>query len=328
MAGILAVMLRLWLDAGDLARIRFAERLHPLGTAVLASQALRDPLASVGMASGALAALPAPAGPGTTAVHHLLPVRGRLPDFLTPWEGIESVDAGLSAVRATPHRRIRAEVGAAYGRARVSGLRRRFASGDPQVLDLLLSGLRRYFDDVLAPRWPALSSAHAASVAAAGRTYALSGVDGLLGSLHPAIRWRSPVVEIDTWWDGDVRLSGAGLILVPQPLAGARPRVLVERGMPALVVYPVPVPGVDACAGPDGLDRLVGRTRAAALRALAGSGSHTTSTLARTTGISLSSASEHTAALRAAGLVTSRREGGAMVHRVTPLGHRLLTSGS
>jgi len=50
--------------------------------------------------------------------------------------------------------------------------------------------------------------------------------------------------------------------------------------------------------------------------------SHTTSTVARDTGISLSSASQHLAALRAASLVSSRRTGGTVVHRATPLGAR------
>ena len=36
-------MLRLWLRPADLTRIRFADRLHPAGTVLLASQALRQP---------------------------------------------------------------------------------------------------------------------------------------------------------------------------------------------------------------------------------------------------------------------------------------------
>ncbi|MFV2115538.1 winged helix-turn-helix domain-containing protein [Micromonospora sp. LOL_025] len=44
----------------------------------------------------------------------------------------------------------------------------------------------------------------------------------------------------------------------------------------------------------------------------------------RAVGISISSASEHAGALRAAGLVSSVRDGGAVLHRLTPLGVELL----
>ncbi|MEU4478629.1 helix-turn-helix domain-containing protein [Micromonospora sp. NPDC023966] len=46
--------------------------------------------------------------------------------------------------------------------------------------------------------------------------------------------------------------------------------------------------------------------------------------LARGVAISLSSASEHATALRAAGLVTTERDGGAVRHRLNPLGAHLV----
>jgi DNA-binding transcriptional ArsR family regulator len=72
-----------------------------------------------------------------------------------------------------------------------------------------------------------------------------------------------------------------------------------------------------------GVERLIGRTRAAVLRRVARVGRHTTSTIARDLRISVSSSSEHLSALRAAGLVSSERSGGAVVHRATALGTRL-----
>ncbi|MEV0610657.1 helix-turn-helix transcriptional regulator [Polymorphospora rubra] len=316
-------MISLRLDEADLRRIRFGDRPHPVGTAIMACQALRDP-ALAGLMP-ALAVRTAAVAEATRPLRHLLPARGLLPDFLTPYVGLASLDAGLDEIRATPRDRVRAEVSRAYTNAPASLWRRRFADGDPQLLDLVTVALRLYFDAVLAPDWPHLELAHRGAVARAAETYALAGVDGLLAGLHPAIRWRPPVLEVDTWWDADLAGTGEGLLLVPSPLAGLRPRVLVEPGLPVLLVYPAPTGS--AASGADPLTRLLGRTRAAVLRHLAQPGRHTTTTLGRHARVSVSSASEHASALRAAGLVASDRVGGAVVHRVTPLGYRLLGHG-
>jgi DNA-binding transcriptional ArsR family regulator len=51
-----------------------------------------------------------------------------------------------------------------------------------------------------------------------------------------------------------------------------------------------------------------------------------TTKLARTVGISISSASEHAAVLRSAGLLESERQGNTVVHRTTPVGQALIQS--
>ena len=260
----------------------------------------------------------------TGPLRHLLPARGLLPDFLTPYDGIESVAAGIESIRATSRRRITAELTDTYANLPPSPWRRRFAAADPQVLDLLTTALHRYFDAVLAPAWSHLTFTHRDQVTRAAEAYARSGVDGLLAGLHPAIRWRPPELEIDSWWNAELSGTGEGILLVPNPLTGLRPRVLVQPGRPVLLVYPVPVSAGPPPHGFDSVARLLGHTRATVLRRLADPGRHTTTTLGRHAGISVSSASEHAAALRAAGLVDSDRVGGAMVHRLTPLGLHLL----
>ncbi|MGW4946174.1 hypothetical protein ACWEOZ_31850 [Actinoplanes sp. NPDC004185] len=317
-------MLRLWLGPADLTQIRFADRLHPAGTVLLASQALRQQ--PVAASLPALARRVATAAPMLRPLHHLLPCQGFVPDFMTPWEGLGSIEEGLDAIRSTPVGRVRAEVSAAYAGVTVSAARRRFAAADPQVLDTLVTAMRSYFHQVLDPDWPALQRAHRRFVGEAASRYALAGADGVLAGLHPAIRWRAPVLEVGTWQDGEVRLGGHGLLLVPSPFAGPRPRVLVAPGRPALIVYPVEPPAeLDSRpAGPAALAGLFGRTRSAVLIQAARPGRHTTSTIARQVGISVSSSSEHLSALRAAGLTSSRREGGAIVHRATTLGRDLV----
>jgi DNA-binding transcriptional ArsR family regulator len=317
-------MLRLWLEPADLARIRFAERPHPSGTVLLASQALREP--SMAAAVPALARRVAAAAPALRPLHHLMPPQGFVPDFLTPLDGLNSIEDGLAAIRSAPARRVRSEVAAAYSQVTVSATRRRFAAADPQVLDMLVTAMRSYFHEVLAPDWQALARAHRHHVGEAANHYVRWGADGVLSHLHHGIRWRVPVLEIDAWQCGEVRLGGHGLILVPSPFAGPRPRVLVEPDRPALVVYPVEPPTtMDGRRIPsDSLVRLLGRTRSAVLIETTRPGRHTTSTIARQAGISVSSSSEHLTALRAAGLVSSHRDGGAIVHRATPLCRELV----
>ncbi|WP_406077360.1 ArsR/SmtB family transcription factor [Micromonospora sp. NBC_00858] len=324
-------MLRLRLGPADLCRVRFGDRLHPVGTALLAGQWLRDPTVAV-MAPALAERAAAVEGAGdaqaaTAILRHLLPDRGRLPDFVTPLDGLESVAAGLEAIRAAPARRVRAEVTESYADAAATPLRRRFAAADPEVLDLFGQAVRTWFDVVLAPHWPDLVSTHRQQVTCASQRLALHGLAGLFGGLHPAIRWREPVLEVRTWWDGELSGTGHGILLLPTPLAGPRPRVLVEPGRPILLVYPASMPHRPATAAGDSLGRLLGTTRALVLRRLADEGGLSTTTLSRAVGISLSSASEHATALREAGLIASERDGGAVRHHVTPLGAGVLGAG-
>jgi DNA-binding transcriptional ArsR family regulator len=298
-------MITLRLSPADLGRARFVSGPHPVGAAVLASQVLRG------------ATAPGP-------LRHLLPARGMLPDFVTPYRGVDSVEAGLDAIRATPRRRVRADVARAYAHLPATPWRRRLADGDRDAVELLASAVSAWFDAALRPQWDDIVLAHRRWVDRAARRWAVSGVDGVLGGLHPAVRWRAPVLEVDTWWSADLDGTGDGLLLAPSPFAGPRPRLLVEPGRPALLVFPGAPP---PAAGGDALPRLLGRTRAAVLRRLGEPGRHTTTALATAAAISLPSASEHAAALRAAGLLTSEREGGAVVHRLTPLGVELLGTG-
>jgi DNA-binding transcriptional ArsR family regulator len=315
-------MLRLWMEHGDLARIRFTDRLHPASTVLLAGQALRQP--SVASALPVLARRVASSEAAVRPLHHLIPAQGRAPDFVTPWDGVASIEDGLTVIRSAPARQVRAQVSAAYAHTPVTVARRRFADADPSVLDALVAAMRAYFHQVLEPDWAALTRTHQQLVGEAAARYARTGVEGLLTGLHPGIRWRSPVLEVDTWQDADVRLGGHGLFLLPSPFAGPRPRVLIRAGRPALVVYPVDAPaGLDGRPAADPLAALFGRTRGAVLVQVTRPGRHTTSSIARHTGISVSSSSEHLSALRAAGLVSSRRDGGAIVHRATALGQGL-----
>jgi DNA-binding transcriptional ArsR family regulator len=317
------------LEPADLARVHVAVDLNRAAMVMLVRQALSG--AAVAAALPDLAGRAVAASARLRPLHHLMLPRGFVPDFLTPVEGVDSLGAGLQAIRATPVRRIRAEVAAAYAHVPASDMRRRFADADPQVLDALVASIGHYFEHVVAPWWPTLLQTHRQHVDDVTHRFARSGVDGVLAALPAGLRWRPPVLEVDTWRTGhtrpadEVRLGGHGVTLLPTVFAGVRPRVLVQTGRPALVVYQAGAPTVLATqtSPKAGVERLIGRTRAAVLHRVARPGRHTTSTIASDVGISVSSSSEHLTALRAAGLVSSQRSGGAVVHRATRLGSRM-----
>ncbi|MER7702107.1 helix-turn-helix domain-containing protein [Kitasatospora sp. NPDC097605] len=184
----------------------------------------------------------------------------------------------------------------------------------------------------VAPYWDRLLGFLEAECDARGRTVMAGGVEQLLATLHPRIRWCAPVLEIHGAPDEDVRLDGNGLVISPSVFLGHRPGQLVadEREDGRLVLAVSAPLDADRAAdlwgeratGRQSLGALVGQTRAAALRALRAS--CTTSQLADRLGISVAGASQHTAVLRQTGLITTRRVRNTVFHSVTPLGVALL----
>lgn len=143
------------------------------------------------------------------------------------------------------------------------------------------------------------------------------GPAAVLGGLTPGIRWRGEVLEMDHWRDEEIRPAGRGLMVIPGVFWRGPGLRVADLPCPALV-YPIAtgVPDIDPLA------RLLGPTRAKVLLAIVTGPS--TSGLARLTGISAASASEHAAVLRDSGLVATGRRGRAVRHRLTPLGLALL----
>jgi len=103
-------------------------------------------------------------------------------------------------------------------------------------------------------------------------------------------------------------------------------------GLPGVLVYPMshdadteaPL-GWDTRGGARhgrSLEALLGSTRAGILTCI--SDGQTTTEVSRKVGVSLATVSHHTSVLRGAGLVFTLRMGGAVLHRLTPLGSALL----
>jgi DNA-binding transcriptional ArsR family regulator len=72
------------------------------------------------------------------------------------------------------------------------------------------------------------------------------------------------------------------------------------------------------------VDDLLGRTRAAVLRAVADGRGCSTTQLARRLNLAPATASHHTTVLRNARLITTRREGKVVIHTITGLGLAVL----
>lgn len=204
----------------------------------------------------------------------------------------------------------------------------------------LPAAVREFSDLAVAPHWERVRAHLDSARDTLRETMCAGGVGALLNGLGPGIRWQPPVLEIDDADDGELTLDGRGLVLLPSLFLRRPGRVVpVDHAFPdrpPLLVLPSrprpgDLPGLLADTGAvrgerredtDRLAALMGRTRAAALRAVEESCSNTE--LAQRLGVTTAAVSQHTAVLRGAGLISTRRSGGHAVHTVTHLGQLLL----
>ena len=207
----------------------------------------------------------------------------------------------------------------------------------------------RFFDAAIAPYWPAAQREAEQAVAGWTAVMARSGVGAMLAQLHPEITWSPPhlvvdndaaeavcppgcvhIVQDSAWKrtpsDAPVvaRPSPAGLVILPTVFG--RPARLRGRWRTELVSVPIPVRPTlfnDEPAPVRPAEQLLGPTRAWVLQACV-ENELTTSGIAHVVGVSVSSASEHAATLRRSGLLTSKRNGQAVLHTATGLGRQVM----
>ncbi|RZS31254.1 ArsR family transcriptional regulator [Herbihabitans rhizosphaerae] len=257
-------------------------------------------------------------------VHTLAPPLAYFPDFLTPPEAVDGLDAGLDALRRTPRHRLRGEVAQ---RARIRPLPRwsgALAAGEQEALDELTEAVRLVHDALIAPEWSGVEAHVDADHSARKRAQRAWGVHGMLSSLEPSLHWNPPVLSGRYPVEKDVYLNGRGLRLVPTYFCWGNPVALADSDLPPVVVYPAALRNerAEKPVRGDALADLLGRTRAKALIALSSASS--TSELAERLGVSAATASEHATVLRRAGLIASNRDGSSVVHALTPLGDAML----
>ncbi|MFF2325820.1 MULTISPECIES: helix-turn-helix domain-containing protein [unclassified Streptomyces] len=319
-------MLRIHMTGVDLSKVRMATRPDALWETVLSFHRLRDRRGSTVFGKWRTETrLRLPGEVRLLAA--LIPPRGYFPDFLTPSrEGGEpyGIDAGIEALRATPLRRVDAELALLGAERREAG---RIPDDPAELLTRLDGALRAYHRAAIEPYWPHIRASVEADRAFRGRALLDGGADELLASLPPMIRWRPPVLEADYPVDRELQLNGRGLLLQPSYFCRVTPVVHRDPRLPPVLVYPVTHSRAPVFAEPGPwLGRLLGNTRSAILRAI-GNGC-TTSELALRAGVSLASASEHAGVLREAGLIHTLRHGNSVLHTLTPLGGSLLRGGA
>ncbi|MEV7245998.1 transcriptional regulator [Streptomyces sp. NPDC093248] len=263
----------------------------------------------------------------------LMPERGPVIDMVSLAGDAPSIEEAVDNFLGAPRDLMRIELEPIAFHPSHRTWARNLMDGDREARLDVAAALRHVHAVNLAPFARRVRSHLAAMRSACAHTLAEAGVEGLLTDLcTPLLRWRPPVLEVRHSRDADVHLGGRGLVITPtffsseqvellqSPLEPDRAPVLA---VPAVTGAAVGAPLWDVGESTDrSLGDLLGRTRAAALAAVAdGCG---TTELSRRLGISAAAASHHATVLRGAGLITTGREGKAVLHVLTPLGAALL----
>ena len=321
-------MITIALDADDLSRIRFAfsplwETVASVRVLVKGGHGLHRPwLRRVA---------PVLNGPDLDLLRALVPPATYIPDFITPAPPRRSTgfESGLAAIAATPLPVVEAELRKLAGGWPSRTLDELIA--DPEAgLVRIVDALRGYWLRVLEPDWPRIRALHTEDLAYRLEELAAGGVDRLFRTLHPSVGFTGDEVRIDRPYACHGKpLPGQGLLLVPCVFAW--PAALTVAAAPHAPTLTYPPRGIgrlwefrpDTSGSP--LADLVGKTRAAIVGLL--DLPMSTTQLACQLDLSAPTLSVHLGILRAAGVVSSRRDGRAVLYARTPLGDQLLNNG-
>jgi biotin operon repressor len=269
-----------------------------------------------------------PVGNRGSLLWQLIPAEPRyLPDFLTPTPGglTADLDAELAALLATPAQTVRRDLDAFSGKHTVAV--RDLYANPRQGLARVAAEITKYWQLAIAPDWARIRLLLDTDIYHRARTLTEVGTDGLLNDLHQRIAWKGGAVSITAPHCSapDIQ-QGGGLVLIPSVFAW--PTVLSvtcdnlsqlaypARG--AATLWETPPTASDPLSG------VLGRGRAQLLAEMRSPVS--TSELARRTGMSTGGVSQHLAALRAAGLVSTHRHGRSVLNVRTSAAEALVSA--
>ena len=193
-------------------------------------------------------------------------------------------------------------------------------------LNRLGDALAGYWERALADHWSRVQALLQADIHHRARRLTEGGPAGLFADLHPDVRWEEGRLSVAVPYEAEIPLDGRGLLLLPSAFRWEHPGVITERPWQPTVFYPARgvatlwEPG--SAEGPEALAAVVGRGRAAVLNAL--DAPRTTGEVARRLGLTAGAVSQHLGALRAAGLVTSERDGRVVLNTRSPLADTLV----
>jgi DNA-binding transcriptional ArsR family regulator len=329
-------MIRLVLAAADLRRIRIGRPPSPFAETMVAAGLAQDRSGS-SVFGVWQQSLKGQLGP------HLAPLAATCPagqpwlDLNTLVGHVDTVGEGVEKFMAVGREHLQAEIGWLRRTHTTVSWPWQQLDADLRLRRELAQAIVAFHDVGVGPHWRRIMSFLHAERNHQIQRLATSGIDAFLAELcPPLIQWRPPVLEILSATEAEWDLKGGGLEIVPSAFLTAPASLEFDqrdRDRAPTLHYPA-VRELAAArrlfAGPAFADprdsqplaALVGRTRGAVLAAIAdGCG---TGELAVRVGISPAAVSQHAGVLRRSGLIMTRRNGGSVVHNVTPLGASLL----
>jgi DNA-binding transcriptional ArsR family regulator len=325
-------LIRLRLTAEDLARIQVASTLGPFAEAFWAAELIRR--RSPGPAHHLWRqGLHGQLNGDTRALAAFFPVAAPPLDLPTLVGRVHRIDEGTEALMSLGRQHLRDEIAWLSRHQPLIAWPWTRLDTDLDLRRQLGAAISSFHAVAVAPHWARMSAFLHAEQARQIRHMATAGIEEFLARLcPPLIRWRAPVLEIERGsGQQEQSLRGRGLVIVPSVFCGPGPCLsydLADADAPLILVYPAlrdPSAAARLWTGKadgDALADLLGRTRSATLAAIVdGCG---TVELALRVGISPAAASQHTAVLRRAGLITTHREGSGVLHVLTALGTDLL----
>jgi DNA-binding transcriptional ArsR family regulator len=315
-------MLRIHLTFADLALLRVAERAERGAEVLFSLHVLHTRSRDVRFRRW----LPAGRRSAAAALLSQLYVPSLLPGFLAPAVAPDWTDTRGNALRGDPDAR-RADLRQLARHRELTPFARALADDDGRARTQFARALGSYQKASLDGWMPQVDELVQAEHHEWARL-AAAGPDRLLGSLHPRLAWKPPVLHMDSGVDADVHLGGCGLLIQPTVFGAGRPWLgSTDTPWPQAVLF-VPLRrqlplGRHEPEAHEGLARLLGRTRATILRVIADEGPCNTGQLARRLDCSPATVSNHTEVLRESGLITTVREGQSVRHATTELGAQL-----
>ncbi|HEX2419536.1 MAG TPA: ArsR family transcriptional regulator, partial [Micromonosporaceae bacterium] len=221
-------MLRLHFTSDDLARVRVIPAPDVLWETVLSATllagrqgaAIFDPWRA---RTRSRVQLLRPAH--VSLIRYLARPVGNFPDFLTPSDTVDDLEAGIEKVLTTPRTQLRREIASLSG---PSTWIRPLLDGDKTAVETVGDALRGYHRAAVAPHWSRIHALVDADRAVRARALLDSGVEGLLNSLRPVLQWHPPVLTARYPVDRDLYLNGRGLVLVPSAFCWQDPITLID----------------------------------------------------------------------------------------------------
>ncbi|MFB7677129.1 helix-turn-helix domain-containing protein [Kitasatospora purpeofusca] len=313
-------------SAQDLARTRFA--CSPLAEVATSVEVLKEPgrhavhLPWVRQAGQRLA------GVDWSLLSQLVRLPTvYVPDFLTPVpvDTSPTIEQAVAALAATDPAAVRRDL------SRITGELPPLVAelyGDPEAgLARLAGEVLAYWAAAIAPHWPRIQRLTEGEILRRARQMSTGGPAALFADLHPQVSWERDTLRIGHRVDVERRLDGErGLVLAPTVFAW--PGVYSQQNPPWQPGLLYPPRGVatlwenSGAAVPDGLARVIGRTRARLLAELDSPAS--TAELAARLDLSAANVSHHLTALREAGLTARHRTGRTVLYARTEAAELLL----